>query len=878
MSKAGGAAEEVPVASTSAAAIQRPKESRKLPFQYAGFYPPPPLNTKYVSSSFLKTDLQSVAGRMLANGTRTGGASSGKNKRKAEAYDDDEDGSGQEDEEEDQQTPASQTIIIHPGSTRIRVGLATDVAPVEWPCILARRPRLGAPPITAPTPAEPAAEDKTEARDADGNVEMKEGGETAESSQGEGGSKDPLDSRIGLLRNELKSIMRFMKLRGVSNGRGLAAQYNLNAKAESIPSHNDLGDEWTPEKGNDATEVELGERALKIPSLSPPPGSAPPTSTRPWKLFSPFKAGKLNHAAYIEAYGTTAERRLSADIAHLFSSMLTSPREDLAAPGKVEEGRGHTLNGLGIAKQDLASHSIILIVPDLFPKDDLRLLAEVIMDDLGVSQLILQQESTAATFGAGMSSACVVHVGGERTSIACVDDGLLLQDTRMHLDFGGEDITAFLYELLKRANLAYRECDPRVRLSDVKILEDLKRQMITLDAAQIGLYIYNFFLRLPNAPTKKFEVRVYDEAILAPMLLFGLGTRLVDFARKEEGRRAEAHLTKLIVDAEEEDEPPSVAAPTGAAYASDKRMPVTAAMLQAVRHLFPQVGGVATTAEDEKAAATQPAEENSVAPSRDASVAPGMAAAPSDQGSAAAPKPIIKPPPTTTTTSSLIATSGTSTFGAVERAPPGFDPFPPSTQLPLEVALYHSLVLSGNPIAQGPFPQAPTAGQMASATAQGEERVRRLASNILVVGGSARIAGMGGAIEGRVTPTFEREYAARNQKAQREYAEAQQRVVEQQQRAAAEDVLKAAAAVGGEGDAAPVAAAKLPATPIPVPTNLVPPPISVIPPPRDLDPTLLAWKGMAVLARLDSAADMWTTQGEWALLGWKAVRDKCVFL
>lgn len=46
MSKAGGAAEEVPVASTSAAAIQRPKESRKLPFQYAGFYPPPPLNTK----------------------------------------------------------------------------------------------------------------------------------------------------------------------------------------------------------------------------------------------------------------------------------------------------------------------------------------------------------------------------------------------------------------------------------------------------------------------------------------------------------------------------------------------------------------------------------------------------------------------------------------------------------------------------------------------------------------------------------------------------------------------------------------------------------------------------------------------------------------
>ena len=45
MSKSGGA-DETPVASTSAAAIKKPKESRKLPFQYAGFYPPPPLNTK----------------------------------------------------------------------------------------------------------------------------------------------------------------------------------------------------------------------------------------------------------------------------------------------------------------------------------------------------------------------------------------------------------------------------------------------------------------------------------------------------------------------------------------------------------------------------------------------------------------------------------------------------------------------------------------------------------------------------------------------------------------------------------------------------------------------------------------------------------------
>lgn len=40
------------------------------------------------------------------------------------------------------------------------------------------------------------------------------------------------------------------------------------------------------------------------------------------------------------------------------------------------------------------------------------------------------QESSCATFGAGLSSACVVDIGAERTSIACVDEGLLLGETR----------------------------------------------------------------------------------------------------------------------------------------------------------------------------------------------------------------------------------------------------------------------------------------------------------------------------------------------------------------------------------------------------------------------------------------------------------------
>lgn len=40
------------------------------------------------------------------------------------------------------------------------------------------------------------------------------------------------------------------------------------------------------------------------------------------------------------------------------------------------------------------------------------------------------KESLAATYGAGMSSACVVDIGAKTTSVACVDEGLVMADSR----------------------------------------------------------------------------------------------------------------------------------------------------------------------------------------------------------------------------------------------------------------------------------------------------------------------------------------------------------------------------------------------------------------------------------------------------------------
>lgn len=44
--------------------------------------------------------------------------------------------------------------------------------------------------------------------------------------------------------------------------------------------------------------------------------------------------------------------------------------------------------------------------------------------------IIVHQESVCATFGSGLSSACVVDVGDQKTSLCCVEDGVSHRNSR----------------------------------------------------------------------------------------------------------------------------------------------------------------------------------------------------------------------------------------------------------------------------------------------------------------------------------------------------------------------------------------------------------------------------------------------------------------
>ena len=50
--------------------------------------------------------------------------------------------------------------------------------------------------------------------------------------------------------------------------------------------------------------------------------------------------------------------------------------------------------------------------------------------NLFIHPVFMWQESVSSVFGCGLSAACVVDVGDEKTSICCVEDGLVVPSSR----------------------------------------------------------------------------------------------------------------------------------------------------------------------------------------------------------------------------------------------------------------------------------------------------------------------------------------------------------------------------------------------------------------------------------------------------------------
>ncbi|PIA15944.1 actin-like ATPase domain-containing protein [Coemansia reversa NRRL 1564] len=290
-----------------------------------------------------------------------------------------------------------------------------------------------------------------------------------------------VEETLTMLRTTLKQHQRLSKRKVAPNAYSQVLTYNRRATPEVIQDHNDpFRIEWLLSSEIKEDPV-VGEEALRI---------ADPND---FIIRYPIRNGCFN----VEDYASIEE--VLGDIEAIWSHAI-----------EVE---------LKINRRDLSSFGVVLAIPDIYNRLEVILLAEVLLRRMGFQQLLVQQSSALVTFGAGFSSACVVDVGAQKTSVCCVEDGYCAQESRVTTMYGGDDITRFLFNLFMRSRFPYREASLQ-RMHDWNMVNDLRERFCTVNLSDVNIRLHNFFVRLPDQHTRKYSFKTYDEGYQAPLCLF----------------------------------------------------------------------------------------------------------------------------------------------------------------------------------------------------------------------------------------------------------------------------------------------------------------------------------------------------------------------
>lgn len=275
---------------------------------------------------------------------------------------------------------------------------------------------------------------------------------------------------------DFKARMKYYKRRIIPNSNDIAANFNKKSIAEKIPEHNDVHKvEFI--KPNRDSKFFVGEDALNVASDA-------------FKLRYPLLTnGKFNESQYASFQENVGDIQL-------FLSETLKTQFEIT---------------------NLKQFKTTLIVPDLYDRVYVESFIQLLLQ-MGFTGVAVIQESLAATYGAGVSSACVIDIGAQTTKVSCVDEGLIIPTSRAVVNYGGDDITRVFYKLLKESffPMDMDESKPY----EWREMEQLKEKFITFQDANITVQLYNFIKRYPQKLSEKFEFKVFDEVILAPMALF----------------------------------------------------------------------------------------------------------------------------------------------------------------------------------------------------------------------------------------------------------------------------------------------------------------------------------------------------------------------
>ena len=120
---------------------------------------------------------------------------------------------------------------------------------------------------------------------------------------------------------------------------------------------------------------------------------------------------------------------------------------------------------LKIPRELFSQFHIVLLVPDVFYRDQTKAVVDIILRQLGLGSLFLLQESVAAIYGAGVPTACVADIGADYIKVSCIEEGMLLPQSIHRQYYAGRDMTLLVHRLFRQDSSSYEE---------LRTAEDLK--------------------------------------------------------------------------------------------------------------------------------------------------------------------------------------------------------------------------------------------------------------------------------------------------------------------------------------------------------------------------------------------------------------------
>lgn len=424
----------------------------------------------------------------VSGGTTTTGAGN----------DDDEEVDDEENETEEVRQEKAKigedVIVLQPGSRYIRIGKATDAVPLVIPNVIAVKKNL----TNIDNPhgddsgikypkrklKQPKPSSSTNKHDQDDENEE----------ELEYYIDEEFDEQKAIVTKDFRARMRYYKRRILPNSRETVINFNKRQVSEKIEDHNDPNKkEWINPDKQTNKRFFVGEDALNLATKNPNQVNTSKDGESQWILRYPMINGNFNENSY---YYESREEILG-DICNIIFDAL---------------------NQLEITT-DVNKYKVMLLIPDLYDKAYVETWCQLLLKFIGFGKVGIIQESIATTFGATMSTACVVDVGAQTTKISCVDEGMIISDSRVLLNYGGDNITETFVKLLIEDQFPYRDIN-LINAIDWELAQNLKEKYITFQDADIAIQLYEFYKRKPFESTEKFTFKIFDEVMLAPMGLF----------------------------------------------------------------------------------------------------------------------------------------------------------------------------------------------------------------------------------------------------------------------------------------------------------------------------------------------------------------------